>query len=96
MNATFLDGDGEDVSSGWRKSDYGLDAKLRTSTTVRNLGRRFYGWLNFVNGNVNGCGYFEWVDNSSFEVAREEVQWSCIVQDLVFKIDNMASFWVAV
>ncbi|KAK1591200.1 hypothetical protein Q3G72_003801 [Acer saccharum] len=41
MNASFPDGDGEDVSSsGSRKCDCGLDAKLRTSTTVRNLGRR--------------------------------------------------------
>ena len=49
MNASFPDGDGEDVSSsGSRKCDCGLDAKLRTSTTVRNPGRRFYGCPNFV------------------------------------------------
>ena len=40
------------------------------------------------NGNVKGCGYFEWVDSSSFEVAREEVQWSCIVQDLVKALEK--------
>ncbi|KAK0583864.1 hypothetical protein LWI29_004161 [Acer saccharum] len=55
---------------------------------------------NFMNGNVKGCDYFkwvdssrrcdyfEWVDSSSFEVAREEVQWSCIVQDLVKALEN--------
>ena len=49
MNASFPDGDGEDVSSsGSRKCNCGLDAKLRTSTTVRNPGRRFYGCPNFV------------------------------------------------
>ncbi|KAK1584609.1 hypothetical protein Q3G72_034429 [Acer saccharum] len=75
MNASFPAGDGEDVSSsGSRKCDCGLDAKLRTSTTIRNPGRRFYGCPNFVNGNVKRCGYFEWVDSSSVEVAREEVQ----------------------
>ncbi|KAK0589843.1 hypothetical protein LWI29_019186 [Acer saccharum] len=86
MNASFPDGDGdgEDVSSsGSRKCDCGLDAKLRTSTTVRNPGRKFYGCPNFV-----GCGYFEWVDSSSVEVAREEVQWSCIVQDLVKALEK--------
>ncbi|KAK0597528.1 hypothetical protein LWI29_026214 [Acer saccharum] len=89
MNASVPDGDGEDMSSsGYRKCDCGLDAKLRTSTTVRNPGRRFYGCPNFVNGYVKGCGYFEWVDSSSFEVAREEVQWSCIVKDLVKALEK--------
>ncbi|KAK4855592.1 hypothetical protein QYF36_008785 [Acer negundo] len=89
LNASFMNGDGEDMSySGSRICDCGLNAKLRTSTTVRNLGRRFYGCPNFVNGNVKGCGYFEWVDNSSFEVAIEEVQWSCIVQDLVKALEK--------
>ncbi|KAK1575708.1 hypothetical protein Q3G72_007709 [Acer saccharum] len=41
MNASVPNGDGEDVSSfGSRKCDCGLDAKLRTSTAVRNPGRR--------------------------------------------------------
>ncbi|KAI9185345.1 hypothetical protein LWI28_006347 [Acer negundo] len=40
MNASFSEGDSEDVSSSSRKCDCGLDAKLRTSTTVRNPGRR--------------------------------------------------------
>ncbi|KAK4840624.1 hypothetical protein QYF36_014192 [Acer negundo] len=72
MNASFPNGDGEDVSSSsLRKCDCGLDAKLRTSTTVRNPGRRFYGCFNFVNGNVKGCGYFELVNSSSFEVAKD-------------------------
>ena len=50
------------------------------------------------NRNVKGCGYFQWVDSSGFEVAREkdhqevareEVhQWSCIVQDLVKALEK--------
>ncbi|KAI9195800.1 hypothetical protein LWI28_018228 [Acer negundo] len=40
MNASFSEGDGEVMSSGLRKCDCGLDAKLRTLTTVRNPGRR--------------------------------------------------------
>ncbi|KAI9200477.1 hypothetical protein LWI28_008644 [Acer negundo] len=39
-NASFPDGDCEDISSGSRKCDCGLDDKLRTSTTVRNPRKR--------------------------------------------------------
>ncbi|KAK1553649.1 hypothetical protein Q3G72_001600 [Acer saccharum] len=44
--------------------------------------------ISALNGNVKGCGYFEWVDSSSFEVAMEEVQWSCIVKDLVKALEK--------
>ncbi|KAK3224989.1 hypothetical protein Dsin_004851 [Dipteronia sinensis] len=88
ISASFQEGDGEDVTSGSRKCNCGLAAKLKTSTTVRNPGRRFYGCPNFVKGNIKRCGYFEWVDNNSIEVAREEAQWSCIVQDLVKALEK--------
>ena len=48
ISIIFQEGDGEAVSSGSRKCNCGLDAKLRTSTTVRNPERRFYGCPNFV------------------------------------------------
>ncbi|KAK4859609.1 hypothetical protein QYF36_008581 [Acer negundo] len=72
-NASFPDGDGEDMSSGSRKCDYGLEVK---------------DFNNYSKPKKKGCGYFEWVDSSSFEVAREEVQWSCIVQDLVKALEK--------
>ncbi|KAK2645433.1 hypothetical protein Ddye_020628 [Dipteronia dyeriana] len=88
ISINFQEGDGKDVTFGLRKCNCGLDAKLKTSTAVRNPGRRFYGCPNFMKGNIKGCGYFKWVDNNSIENEKEEAQWSCIVQDLVKALEK--------
>ncbi|KAL8530920.1 hypothetical protein ACS0TY_007807 [Phlomoides rotata] len=49
--------------------DCGIEARLRTSWTKLNPGRRFYGcraWR--VNG--GGCSFFEWLDDEISERAK--------------------------
>ncbi|KAL8491687.1 hypothetical protein ACS0TY_023330 [Phlomoides rotata] len=53
----------------WFRANCGMEARIRTSWTKFNPGRRFYGCrASRVNG--GGCSFFEWLDEEMSERAK--------------------------
>ncbi|XP_062079726.1 uncharacterized protein LOC133784366 [Humulus lupulus] len=57
----------------WSKPncDCGFQCVLRTTWTLNNSTRRFYGCPRYKRNEVDGCGFIRWVDPPSFPVHGE-------------------------
>ncbi|KAK4260787.1 hypothetical protein QN277_003858 [Acacia crassicarpa] len=62
-----------DVGERWPSTmcQCGLFARLYTSWTEQNPGRRFFGCRNYRHG--RGCGFFKWHDNEMGERAKDVI-----------------------
>ncbi|KAK4272908.1 hypothetical protein QN277_021400 [Acacia crassicarpa] len=62
---------------------YGMVARLYTSWTAQNLGRRFFGCRNYQPVQGRGCGFFKWHDEEMGRRAKE------MINELLGQMENV-------